>query len=657
MVARYGSRLAYRAPHQTHYFIRRGISLSSAPAPQFRPDRVTGILGTATVLALLYFGRAVLIPITLAIILSLLITPFIHRLRRIGLGPTLSVGVAVLTLAFGVAAVGMVIGLQVVRIGSSLPQYADTIRTKIHVLDQLTLGKLGELNGRAGNWIEHLSDDQPKPKVKASPVLTRSTAPIPVELHEPALRPLQLLTRIISSVWAPLETAGIVFVVLIFVLLEHESLRDRFIRLAGGNDLRGTTVAVNDAGERLSRFFVSQFAVNLGVGVLVWLGLSVIGLSQALLWGAMAAILRFIPYVGVWIAAFCATLLAAAISPDWSLAVMTLILFLVIEIVFAQWVEPKLYGHTTGLSPLSVVIAAIFWSWIWGPVGLVLSTPLTLCLVVAGRYFRALNMFEILLGEIPALTLPQNFYQRALSGDTQEIITSARQILKRKSFAAYCDTVLVPALHLARADLEADAISRSEQLKVASAIAGVIEALGENPKWWRQYTRISILEDVNIGRQLRNRREAVSGRTQGSLDVPPGTIVLGIGAGSSGDELAAEILVRILRKQAVDARHVTLNELGDTPPPEVKPGILSMFCLVSIEPVKEQAQIEAALDSLKTRLPHVQQLVLIIANPFEKLQLPDSGLLQHHDVAQSFEEAAQRCLRTLHVYDKKADKK
>lgn len=625
-------------------------------------NRVAGILGTATVLALLYFGRDVLIPITLAIILSLLITPFIHRLRRIGFGQTLSVGVAVMLLAMALAAVGLVIGSQVVRIGASLPQYADTIRSKASVLDQLTLGKLGELNGQAGRWLEHLSDGDTGATTPANtsanalrPGATRaatSNAPIAVEIHEQPQKPLQLLQRIVSSVWAPLETAGIVFVVLIFVLLEHEALRDRFIRLAGGHDLRATTVAVNDAGERLSRFFVSQFAVNLGVGALVWLGLSVLGLTQALLWGAMAAILRFIPYVGVWIAAFCATLLAAAISPGWSLAIMTLLLFLVIEVVFAQLVEPKLYGHTTGLSPLSVVIAAIFWSWIWGPVGLVLSTPLTLCLVVAGRYFRALNMFEILLGEIPALTLPQNFYQRALSGDTQEIIESARRILKRKSFAAYCDSVLVPALHLARADLDANAISKAEQLKVGSAIASVIEALGEHPKWWRQYTRISMLEDVNIGRQLRRRREAVMGRTQGSFDVPPGTIVLGIGAGSAGDELAAEILVRILRKQDVDARHVMLSEMEGPPPEDVTPGIVAMFCLVSIEPVKEQALIDAALVSLRERLPHVRQLVLLVASPFEQLQLQDGIHEGEHEVAHSFEEAVQSCLRNLHVYDK-----
>jgi predicted PurR-regulated permease PerM len=614
---------------------------------------VAAILGTATVLALLYFGRDVLIPVTLAIILSLLITPFIHRLRRFGLGQTVSVGVAVVALALAVAAIGLTIGSQVIRLGTSMPQYADTIRSKAAQLDAVTLGRVGQLSGQAGRWIEHLSDNQESSN-KTRKTLTNNPTrtPIEVEIHEPAPKPLQVLTRILSSVWAPLETAGIVFVVMIFVLLEHEALRDRFIRLAGGHDLRATTIAVNDAGERLSRFFVSQFAVNIGVGALVWLGLAILGLSQALLWGAMAAILRFIPYVGVWIAACCATLLAAAIDPGWSLAIMTLLVFLVIELVFAQVVEPQLYGHTTGLSPLSVVLAAIFWSWIWGPVGLVLSTPLTLCLVVAGRYFRALNMFEILLGEIPALTLPQNFYQRALSGDIQEIITSARRILKRKSFAAYCDSVLIPALHLARADLDTNTISKSEQMRVGGAIASVIEALGESPRWWPQYKRISLLEDVNLGRQLRRRREAVIGTTQGSFDVPAGTIVLAIGAGSDGDELAAEILVRILRKQNIDARHITLTELQGSPPEDLKPGIVALFCLVSIEPLKEQLQIEAALHFLQQRLVQVRQEVLIIDNPFERQQVRDLQSTIPHHVSHSFEEAVQACQRALRPEDK-----
>ena len=200
--------------------------------------------------------------------------------------------------------------------------------------------------------------------------------PIPVEVHQPPLSPLQVVERVLGSMWVPLETAGIVLVVLIFVLLERESVRDRFIRMAGPSDLRATTLVLNDAGERLSRFFVSQFSVNLGVGAALWLGLALIGLPHATLWAALAAVLRFVPYVGVWIAALIAAALAAAVDPGWTLVMLTLGLFVLVELIAGQLVEPQLYGHSTGLSPLSVVVAAIFWSWIWGPVGLVVSTPL-----------------------------------------------------------------------------------------------------------------------------------------------------------------------------------------------------------------------------------------------------------------------------------------
>lgn len=625
--------------------------MSDSTATQDTPNRVAGILGTATILALLYFGREVLIPITLAVILSLLIAPLVHRLRRIGVGQTLSIGIAVLALAFLLASVGTVIGSQVVRLGTSLPQYADTIRSKISTLDQLTLGKIGAISGQANRVLQRFSEDHDKNDegATASSASGRggSPAPIPVEIRTPPLRPIQLLTQIVSSVWAPLETAGIVFVVLFFVLMEHEALRDRLIRIAGGNDLRATTVAVNDAGERLSRFFISQFAVNIAVGALLWLGLSAIGLAQALLWGAMATVLRFIPYVGIWIAAFCATLLAAAVVPGWSLAIMTIGLFLIVELVFGQLVEPKLYGHTTGLSPLSVVIAAIFWSWIWGPVGLVVSTPLTLCLVVAGRYFPALNILEILFGEVPALTISQNFYQRALSGDAQEIIRSARRILKRKSFAAYCDTVLLPALHLARVDLSSGVISEEERRKVADAIVSVIETLGDNRKWWKHYTRNSVLGDVSIGRHLRHRREDLYGKWQGALDVPDGTVVLGIDMGLAGDELAAEILVRILQEQRIDGRHIAQDEFGVNPPSGAKPEIISVICLVSTDPVGERQRIDATLADLKIRLPHAKRLVLILPSPFDHIDLSNGIDADGAEVVYSFEEAALRCLRAL----------
>jgi len=457
---------------------------------QLYPNQLDKIVGSTIVLALLYFGREVLIPIALAIALSFIVTPLVRRLRRHGVGHTTSVGVVVVALSVGLAAIALAISLQLMHMGASLPQYEETIRGKIETLDRATLGKVSSIASQADHVFGELKHQDKSAQTgtagTASPGLTNGgnagTNPIPVEVIEPESNPAQLLKEILASVWGPLETTGIVFIVLIFVLLEQESLRDRFIRLVGQDNLRATTVAVTDAVERLNRFFVSQFTVNFSVGVLICLGLAVIGIPQALLWGGLAALLRFIPYVGIWIAAVCASLLAAAISPGWSLTIITLLLFFSIEMIISQVVEPRLYGHATGLSPLSVVIAAIFWSWIWGPVGLILSTPITLCLVVAGHYIKAFNFLEILFGEIPALSLPENFYQRALSGDIHEIISSAKRFLQRKSFGAYCDAVLMPALYLARSDFLTNAITKAEQLKLSNAIVAVLTSLDEQKK-------------------------------------------------------------------------------------------------------------------------------------------------------------------------------
>ena len=381
--------------------------------PQLR-DRALGILATGTVLAILYFAREVLVPITLAVILSLLISPLVRSLRRLGLGATSSVLAAVLVLTVALGSVASVLGVQVAHMVKSLPQYERTIRHKLYKVNELTVDRLAAFTSQTerlvGERHEPRAESEPppasltpgSPSEEAAPAPVRPSVPampIPVEVHQPPLSPLQVVERVLGSMWVPLETAGIVLVVLIFILLERESVRDRFIRLAGPSDLRATTLVLNDAGERLSRFFVSQFSVNLGVGAALWLGLAVIGLPHATLWAALAAVLRFVPYVGVWIAALISAALAAAVDPGWTLVIVTLGLFVLVELIASQLVEPQLYGHSTGLSPLSVVVAAIFWSWIWGPVGLVVSTPLTLCLVVAGRHVKALRLLDIMLGD------------------------------------------------------------------------------------------------------------------------------------------------------------------------------------------------------------------------------------------------------------------
>jgi len=617
----------------------------SAPAPLVAPNNLAvGIIATTAILALLYVGRDVLLPITLAVILSLLIAPLVRRLRRMRLGPTLSVLLAVLILTLSFAAVAAVIGVQVVRMATSLPQYEETIHEKLDTLNEMTVGKLNALAGQAGFIIDSRKaaasaarSVQQRGNVEARP-------PIPVELHEPPPSALQVIQRVVGSVWVPLETTGIVLVVLVFVLLEHDALRDRLIRIAGGTDIRASTLALNDAGERLSRFFVSQFAVNLGVGIVLWLGLHLLGLPHALLWGAMAALLRFVPYVGIWIAALFSAVLAAAVDPGWSLASATLGLYLVVELIAGQLVEPRLYGHTTGLSPLSVVIAAVFWSWLWGPLGLIVSTPLTLCLLVAGRHIKALSLLDILLGDNHALTMPQRFYQRALSGDSDEIIASARLFLKRNSFAGYCDLVLMPALHLARLDFDIGAIVADQQIHVRNAIVAVVAAIGgEKSRLSRRERLGSVLDTGGAGRQLRQRREKVFGRWQGPLKVAPGSITLCIGLGTIADELATELLVRILRDRKFDARHLSIGDLAAGPPPESSPESVSMACIVSAFPSEERAQGVAVAEELRRRFATACLATVYLPGMRAQAEVP--GTVPKVDrVASSFTEAVQMCL-------------
>ena len=606
-------------------------------------DRAIGIIAFATVLALLYFGRDVLIPFTVALILSLLIAPLVRRLRRIGLGRVPSVLVAVLISAFVVTAAAGVLGSQVLRMAASLPQYERNIQQKLRDLDDMTVGRFNALTSEASRLIE----SHPKSVGSTVPPGTGSSAaaPIPVELHQPGPAPLQIIAKVLTSVWVPIESTGIVLVVLVFVLLEHESLRDRFIRVAGGTNIRLTTLALNDAGERLSRFFVSQFAVNLGVGAAIGLGLAVLGVPQATLWGALATLLRFVPYVGVWLAALLASALAIAIVPGWSLALSTLGLFIVVELIAAQVVEPHLYGHTTGLSPLSVVVAAIFWSALWGPIGLVLSTPLTLCLLVIGRHIRALRFLELLLGDTQALSLPQKFYQRALSGDADEILIDARAFLKRNSFAAYCDLVLMPALHLGFLDYELGAISRDQQLKIRNLLVALVSALSGEPKRLQRH-RLSVLDDEDPGRILRLHREQLTGRWQGPVVVPPGSILLCLGLGSPADTIAAELLVRALREQGLDARHVSMEDLdAQSRPPGADPAAIAIAYVVSAFPSAARERSELTNDRIRQHLPNAK--VVSVFLPGISIQKELSAHVGNADHAvSSLVEAVELCLET-----------
>ena len=269
-----------------------------------------------------------------------------------------------------------------------------------------------------------------------------STAPAATA---PSTSPFALAERYLSPVLSPLATMGIVFVVAIFALLQQEDLRDRLIRLFGATDLHRTTVAMDDAARRLGKYFLTQLAINVAFGLVIGVGLHLVGVPNPVLWGMLSALLRFVPYIGSFISAGLPLAMAAAVDPGWSMAVWTAALYVVVELTVSQVVEPLLYGHSTGLSPFAVVVSAIFWSWLWGPIGLILSMPLTLCLVVLGRYVDRLKFLDVLLGDRPALTPIESFYQRILAGDADEAQDHAELLLKDRSLSSYYDEVALKA--------------------------------------------------------------------------------------------------------------------------------------------------------------------------------------------------------------------
>ncbi|WP_043818385.1 AI-2E family transporter, partial [Rubrivivax gelatinosus] len=363
-----------------------------------------------------------------------------------------------------------------------------------------------------------------------------------------------------------------------------------------------------------SRYFISQFAVNAGVGLAIGGLLALLGVPHAAVWAVLGGLLRFVPYVGFPAAALLAGAMAAAMVPGWELMLQTLAVFLAVELVAAYVVEPQLYGHTTGLSPFSVVVAAIFWGALWGPVGLLLSTPLTLCLVVAGRHVPSLAFLDLLLGDAPALDLSQRFYQRSISGDAVEILADARAFLKRKPLAAYCDKVVMPAAQ--------------------RVILQVLAELTRSPLPARR--RAAVLDGSGLGLRLRRERESVEGRWQGPLDVPPGSLMLCVSLPDPGSELSAELLVRVLRSERLDARHATVKELAEVPPDARADAVGVVFVVCSGEASAEDV---GALDACLAQLPQARVVALLPAQMAAQPPRDPLSSERHHHTAYSFEEA------------------
>ncbi|RZL28703.1 MAG: AI-2E family transporter, partial [Sphingomonas sp.] len=438
------------------------------------------------VIAALYFGQEVLIPITLAVMLSFVLSPVVNMLQKLRLWRAPAVILTVLAALGLLGLIGTLIGSQAASLSANAPQYAQTIEAKVKGVQGFALSRMASITKQLGgnkSVAPAVASAGPSPNLDAArPATGGPRKPVPVEVVQESTSPFTIAKTVLAPILGPLETTVIVLIVAIFVLMQKEDLRDRFIRVFGSSDLHRTTRAMDDAGQRLSKYFLSQLAVNTCFGVVIGLGLWAIGVPSSAMWGLMAGLLRFVPYIGSFLAAVAPAALAAAVDPGWTMTIEVIALFVIVEPITGYVVEPLLYGHSTGLSPVSVIVSAIFWTWLWGPIGLIMSTPLTLCLVVMGRHVKSLEFFDVLLGDRPALTPVESFYQRILANNPDEALAQAETLLGDRSLTEYYDGVVLEGLKLAVEDEARGTIDKAGAAKMTRSMLDVIEDLAPRAK-------------------------------------------------------------------------------------------------------------------------------------------------------------------------------
>jgi len=574
---------------------------------------LTTVLLSVIVVAALYLAREVLVPISLALLLSFVLAPLVRLLRSIRIPRVLAVIVAVLVAFAAIFSLGALMVSQVNQLAGDLPRYQSTLRQKIQSLRGAATGT-GTLE-RASEVLQDLGRELDKPNRSTSlpaPLTTDgSNKPIPVEVKQPDPGALQTLVALISPLVHPLTTTGIVIIFVIFILMQREDLRNRLIRLAGSRDLQRTTAALDDAGQRLSRLFLTQLLLNAAFGLVIGVGLWLIGIPSAPLWGLLAMILRFVPYIGAVISAIFPLILAAAVGPDWSMALWTAGLFLVVEPIAGHVVEPMLYGHSTGLSPLAVITSATFWTWLWGPIGLILATPLTMSLVVLGRHVDRLKFLDVMFGDKPALKPEELIYQRLLAGDPMEAAEQAQQFLKEKPLLSYYQEVLIEGLNLAQADAEKGLLDEERSIRIRDTVAEIVDDLDS----W---------DDKPVARIAIGTSDATAKSVATSLppevgEEPPqvpeewrsAKRVLCIPGLGHLDEAVALILAQLVLKRGIGARAeqsdaLTMSRLFSLDTKDVE-----VICICYIENATS-AQIRYAVRRLRRKAPDAVILTLLI---------------------------------------------
>ena len=576
------------------------------------PDASRVVTLFVMIVAILYFGHEVLVPVTLALLLTFLLAPLVELLRRLHFGRVGSVLLGVLLALGVVVAIGGVIGEQIADLSTDLPKYVQTVEGKVSTLRHYTVDRLGRLAESIGSHKGTSVPGSHAPSAAVPPPAQASSAPNPASETAAPLgatsgsNPLSLAERYLAPILSPFATFGIVFVVAVFALLQREDLRDRLIRLIGSDDLHRTTVAIDDGGRRLSRYFLTQLSVNATFGVVVGIGLLVIGVPNPVLWGLLSALLRFVPYVGSFISAVLPMALAAAVEPGWSMVLWTAALYVVVEGVTGQVIEPLLYGHSTGLSPFSVVVAAIFWSWLWGPIGLILSTPLTLCLVVMGRHVKRLEFLDIMLGDRPALTPVESFYQRILAGDADEAQDHAEQLLRDRSLSTYYDDVALKGLQMAANDADRGTLDPARLERVRTTVEHLIDGLANHDDRQpapRRADRDAVEPPVSEQEMPRHPVAASIPSDQLPEAWRSGSAVLCIAGRGPLDQAAAAMLAQLVEKHGIGTRLVGHEDVSRERIAALDVQGAVMGCVSYLDITGSPAHLRYLVQRLRQRLP------------------------------------------------------
>jgi predicted PurR-regulated permease PerM len=544
------------------------------------------IVGFIIVVAL-YFGQVVLVPLALAVILSFVLAPAVRLLKRGGLPNAPSV-ILVVVVAFAVIfGVGALITQQVSSLARELPRYQITLKEKVTALREATSGSGGAFQ-QASDTLKDLQKQLEAPTVPGSPSVSVTVTPlqgplgpgagrnpIPVEVHTPAPTPLDQLQSIIGIVLEPLATFGAVLLFVLFLLMQREDVRDRAIRLMGSHDLEKSTTAMDDAGDRLSKYFLGMTAINAAFGIIVGVGLWMIGVPSPVLWGVLAMLMRFVPFIGSFIAAACPLMLAAAVDPGWSMFLWTFALYAISEPIMGSVVEPLVQSHRTGLSPLAIVLAAAFWTLLWGPIGLLLAIPLTVVLVVLGRHVERLEFLNVVLGDTPPLSPSERFYQRMLAGDPAEAVEQAEKFIKDRPLIDYYDEVVLEGLRLAQADADRGTLEPSRLDDIRDTGEIVIDALADHdviPKARKKTVLAKVADEILDKDEEPTADELEEEEDNREIDEPTQVplaedwkgpnAVLCVASRTALDETVALALARLLAKFGIGATVVDPKRLG-----------------------------------------------------------------------------------------------